>query len=206
MFCDNRVHQKQTKTHGDKVICISFSSLSWIFTNDQKNFSGMIYLEAAVFGLPIYRTCESAAILGRLSEGEREWNSSVFLLQVELNYTQQLITGQTWAVTLCTLPTGGSETYGWLVNNAQQTIAESANLAQNKEDIFRLSCIVKQCSLFSVVPDRVLQQQMLIADNQFNSFSIVIQSKYDFIIWYCWPKRKPYYRKKTKCKRLYYEL
>lgn len=85
-YRDNRTHQKQTKAHGDKAICISFSSLSWIFTNDQKNFSGMIYLEAAVFGLSIYRTCESSAILSRLSEGEREWNSSVFLLRVELNY------------------------------------------------------------------------------------------------------------------------
>lgn len=95
MYCDNSACQKQTKPHRDKAICISFSSLPWIFTNDQKNFSGMIYLEAAVFGLSIYRSCESAAILGRLSEGEREWNNSVFLLQVELYYTQQLITGQT---------------------------------------------------------------------------------------------------------------
>lgn len=85
-YRDNRMHQKQTKTHWDKAICISFSSLSWIFTNDQKNFSGMIYLEAAMFGLSIYRTCESSAILSRLSKGERELNSRVFLLQVELNY------------------------------------------------------------------------------------------------------------------------
>lgn len=87
MYCDNRARQKQTKPQRDKAICISFSSLPWIFTNDQKNFSGMIYLEAAVFGLSIYRSCESAAILGRLSESEREWNNSVLCSCSRLSYT-----------------------------------------------------------------------------------------------------------------------
>jgi len=84
--------KNQTKPHRDKAICISFSSLPWIFTNDQKNFSGMIYLEAAVFGLSIYRSCESAAILGRPSEGER---GTIVCSCSRLSYTQQLITGQT---------------------------------------------------------------------------------------------------------------
>lgn len=32
----------------------------------------------------------------------------------------------------------GCETYGWLVNNAQQTIAGSANLVQNGDDVFKV--------------------------------------------------------------------